>query len=1303
MFRVTVTISFPIVAVTDDMHCMGGIGRHDTDNSPYIYSTCSHSPTGNFSGEKKVDEIIVGRGNTLELLHIDPQTVKLVSVLRQPAFCVIRNLVSFRLIGSNKDYLAVGSDSGKITILEYNVEKNSLDLVHSETYGKTGCRRAVPGAYVAADPQGRALMVCALEKQKFVYIMNRDASSRLTISSPLEAHKAQAVCYAVCALDVAFDNPIFAAIEINYGDADEDPTGEAAELTEKHLVYYQLDLGLNHVVRIWSDPISRTSNLLLHVPGGGLGPSGVLVCGNNWVAYKHQGHVEVRAPLPRRAGLPSNCGTLITSGALHRQKTMFFFLLQSEYGDLYKVTLDLDDSKKQVQGLRVEVFDTIPPSTVLAITKLGCLFSASEFSNHGLYQFGALGGGEDAVFSSAVEDPELGDDSHSAATVAPVFNPQSTLTNIIPVDEVESLAPLTDLLVGDLANELTPQLYATCGEGPRSSLRILRHGIAVSEMALSELPGRPGAVWALKDRIEDETVKLIVVSFSNATLVLSVGETVEEVTDSGFLVTVPTLECTLLANNHTLQIHGGGLRILAPGQPAKEWRAPGRKVVEKACTNERQAVIALAGGELVFFAVDDLGSGLQEVGTVELGAEVSCLELGAVPPGRVGSPFLAVGDWTGTVKILSLNREGKLFSQLSMISAPASPESLRLVEMPAEGSRGVVGGEGNVSGGVTSTELYLFVGLSNGVMQRVSVDPSSGTLSDTHNRFCGAAPVKLFPLPVGSSNGVLALSSRSWLGYSHAGKYTVAPLSYDPLGYACAFPTEHSPEGIVGIADSTLRIIAPEKLGEALNQQAVPLRYTPRQMAQLPGDLARLVIVEANNRCFNEQERAAINRGTPQESVESEVMMMSEMNGDVQPPPPPPPPSGSGGGGDDEDMDVEMDVDDDAVPAPPPPPPQPEEDGEGGDEGEQDVAVPLIGPIPSIEGKWASCVRLVSPGAAKSIECLELDRNEAALSVAVVMFHSRGGEAFVTVGTAQGLTFHPRKATACYVHVYRVLENSLVLLHKTQVPDVPLALCEFNGRLLVGAGPTLRLYDLGKKKLLRKCESRPLPTNICSISSIRDRIVVGDMAESLHFIKYRRAENELVVFADDPLPRITTKSLMLDYDTAVGGDKFGNLFVLRVGKDATDNVDNPTGNRVLWDIGILSGASSKLDTLATFYVGSAITSVSKARLVPGGAEAIVYTTVTGGIGALLPFASREDVDFFTHLEMHMRQEMQTICRREHQAYRSYYLPVRAVVDGDLCELFPQLGADVQQRIAEGLDRTPSEVVKKIDDTRNRLL
>lgn len=33
--------------------------------------------------------------------------------------------------------------------------------------------------------------------------------------------------------------------------------------------------------------------------------------------------------------------------------------------------------------------------------------------------------------------------------------------------------------IADLANEDTPQLYAACGRGPRSSMRVLRHGLEV--------------------------------------------------------------------------------------------------------------------------------------------------------------------------------------------------------------------------------------------------------------------------------------------------------------------------------------------------------------------------------------------------------------------------------------------------------------------------------------------------------------------------------------------------------------------------------------------------------------------------------------------------------------------------------------------------------------------------------------------------------------------------------------------------------------------------------------------------------
>ena len=117
------------------------------------------------------------------------------------------------------------------------------------------------------DPEFFSLFyVCilgAIEKQKFVYIMNRDASARLTISSPLEAHKGHNIVFHTVGVDVGFENPMFACLELDYEEADSDHTGEAAQTAQQTLTFYELDLGLNHVVRKYSEPLEEFSNFLI--------------------------------------------------------------------------------------------------------------------------------------------------------------------------------------------------------------------------------------------------------------------------------------------------------------------------------------------------------------------------------------------------------------------------------------------------------------------------------------------------------------------------------------------------------------------------------------------------------------------------------------------------------------------------------------------------------------------------------------------------------------------------------------------------------------------------------------------------------------------------------------------------------------------------------------------------------------------------------------------------------------------------------------------------------------------------------
>ncbi|ESO03752.1 hypothetical protein HELRODRAFT_100012 [Helobdella robusta] len=1208
----------------------------------------THVIHGNFSGTKQ-QEIVVSRGKVLEILKPDPNTGKVYTLLSEEVFGVIRSLVPFRLTGGSKDFIVVGSDSGRIVILEYIPSKNSFEKIHQETYGKSGCRRIVPGQYLAVDPKGRAIMIGAIEKQKLVYILNRDAQARLTISSPLEAHKTNTFVYSIVGVDVGFENPTFACLEIDYEEADSDPTGEAVMKTLQLLTYYELDLGLNHVVRKYSVNLEEHANLLIAVPGGNEGPSGVLVCSENYITYKNFGdQPDIRCPIPRRRNDLDDPerGMIFVCSATHRTKTMFFFLVQTEQGDIFKITLETDEDL--VTEIRLKYFDTVPVASGMCVLKTGFLFVASEFGNHNLYQIAHLGDDDDEPEFSSAMPLEEGDT---------FFFAPRPLKNLVMVDELNSLSPIMGCQITDLGNEDTPQLYTLCGRGPRSSLRVLRHGLEVSEMAVSELPGNPNAVWTVKKRTEDEYDSYIIVSFVNATLVLSIGETVEEVTDSGFLGTTPTLSCSQLGDDALVQIYPEGIRHIRSDKRVNEWKTPGKKSILKCAVNQRQVVIALSGGELVYFEMDPSGQLNEYTERKEMSSEVICMSLARVPPNEQRSRFLAVGLSDNTVRIISLDPSDCL-SPLSMQALPATPESLCIVELGGSKVGGGSTAEADADGKTSSLSsgLFLNIGLQNGVLLRTVLDSVTGDLSDTRTRYLGSRSVKLFKVMMQGTESILAMSSRTWLSYTFQNRFHLTPLSYETLEHASGFASEQCPEGIVAISGNTLRILALEKLGVVFNQSITPLQFTPRKLVIHPSS-KNIIIIETDHNAYTEETKDARKKQMAREMIEA-------------------------AGEDEQQLACEM----------------------AHAFLEENLPEDIFGGAKAGAGMWASVIRIVNPANQRTLFKLALEQNEAAFSIALVKFAVRPDEDFLLVGVVRDLVLNPRSVGSGSVHVYKIISGGekLELLHKTPVDEVPGAIMGFKGKVLIGVGRFLRLYELGKKKLLRKCENKHIPNFIINIQAMGFRIVVSDIQESFHFVKYKRRENQLVIFADDIIPRWLTCACLLDYNTIAGSDKFGNVSVVRLPNETSDDVDeDPTGNKALWDRGLLSGASQKADTLVNFHIGEMVTSLQKTTLIPGGSEALVYTTLSGSIGMLVPFTSHEDHDFFQHLEMHMRSEMVALIGREHLAYRSYFYPVRNVIDGDLCELYNSLSTTKQKTIAEDLDRNPNEVSKKLEDIRTR--
>lgn len=633
-------------------------------------------------------------------------------------------------------------------------------------------------------------------------------------------------------------------------------------------------------------------------------------------------------------------------------------------------------------------------------------------------------------------------------------------------------------------------------------------------------------------------------------------------------------------------------------------------------------------------------------------ADVVCMALASIKPGDLHTSFLAVGLADNTVRIISLQRQDCLEPR-SMQALPSPAESLCIVEMGIGETE--EDEDGIMRRGPGQGSLYLNIGLQNGVLLRTVLDNTSGDLTDTRTRYLGSRAVKLFRIKIQGNEAVLAMSSRTWLSYYYQNRFHLTPLSYETLEYASGFSSEQCSEGIVAISTNTLRILALEKLGAVFNQISFPLEYTPKRFV-VHNESSRLIICETDHNAYTEATKTLRKRQMAEEMIEAAGENEQELAQEL--------------------ADAFIN---EVLP-------------------EDTFSAPKAG-----YGMWASQIRIMDPVTGHTLFKVPLEQNEAIMSMCLVKFMA-DGKNYLACGVVKDMQLNPKQIGCGYIDLYRVDNQcaTLNLIHRTEVEDIPGAIAAFQGRLLVGVGKILRVYDLGKKKLLRKCENKHIPNQIVNIQTRGQRVFVSDVQESVYCVRYKRNENQLIIFADDTFPRWITTTTMLDYDTIATADKFGNLAILRLAHSVNDDVDeDPTGVKALWDRGLLNGASQKAENIITFHIGEIAMSLQRATLIPGGPELLIYTTISGTIGALVPFTSREDFDFFQHLEMHMRNENPPLCGRDHLSYRCYYYPVKNVIDGDLCEQFTSLEPAKQKSIASDLSRTTTEVAKKLEDIRTR--
>lgn len=749
-------------------------------HSTLVDSSPKTAICGRFSGKAQQIITLSSSGNALYLYSHDPDSGSVTLVHKHHTFAQVRQIKPFRLPGLKKDYILASSDSGVISVLEYT--QNKFVSLHKEAYGRSGIRRVVPGEYLAVDPKGRACLLASVEKSKLVYVLNRQGSD-ITISSPLEAHT-QCVTYMCVALDVGYDNPVFAAVEVVEG--------------TKRLVLYELDLGLNHVIRKAPVDVPQSVSHLASVPGGSEGPGGVLVFSTNAIVHHVDGKSS-KIALPR-----STYDNTVVVSALHQSRDLFFYLVQNTRGDLFKVSYA--DSVWSVM-----FFGTIQVCTSLTILKSAHIIALSEQGDSHVYFF-----------------ESLGDDEDVSNTYEPCPSPYLAQTQVL-----FQRKPVFDAVVEDSG-------VLSITSASSNGLKSISSALTPSIIVASPLPEPPSKLWTIG---VDGSDKYIVLSYANATLVLEIGDSVVETSSSGLILDRPTIHCGSVGDS-IVQIHSLGLRVVH-GETNTAWNTPqGRRVV-CASSSSHQVVLAL-DDRLVYFE-DAPGAELSAYeGSYELPSPPTAVSVAPVPKGRVRSPFVAVASEDETVRIVSVDPEA-MFETVAVQGLMAAATSIALLPV------------GNVlylhmglaNGVYVRAELDP---LSGEIVGSWSKFVGLGRLAVVPVTCGGSESILVASRAVKTCLGHVSTLPESYVstGGNSAPFFQLDAISGEPLDLAHSFQTQDCPHGVIGVAGSTLKIFTVETAAR-WTQGEVSIPGTSKRLIQhenktlvVSQDPHRLVSVESD-------------------------------------------------------------------------------------------------------------------------------------------------------------------------------------------------------------------------------------------------------------------------------------------------------------------------------------------------------------------------------------------------------------------------------------------------------------------------
>ena len=921
-----------------------------------------------------------------------------------------------------------------------------------------------------------------------------------------------------------------------------------------------------------------------------------------------------------------------------KDKDEYNIICQSQYGDIYHILCKINQKPFDIYGIFINlIFKCSPGSTMSIIDNY--LFLGKEAYDSEIYLI--------------TENKIINKDEKQS---------ESQQIQLKKEMNINSLNSLIDFKYGNYDTSGLQKFFALTGNKDESYLKSLNIKTIynISPLSNNKIPAQPINIWVIKKNYEDDFDSFVVFSFVNKTLVYEIEQidkTLKELKNNFFETKLPSLHVSIIKDNSFLQVLPNG--ILHIKTEKKTTFLKSSSTINCASATNNQLVVGLENKELLYFEFDIT---LNKPDIKVIGKKISLVEFCPIDEGIFKSKYIAICIDDSTINILSLEKD-KLFFMASTIKIPDNVSSMKIIQNDKHYSH----------------SFMAFVGLTNGVLVMINFSRAPGNTqfqTQIQTKFIGEDELKLYKLNLdGNSlnnniNNLLYYDSimicdnkNSFLCRLNEKQdnyvdYNIKKINFkEGINFGCNCIVKNKETKI----NENISLIAHKKniiLGKIQHDNISPINilkllYNPR--AIIPTLNNNFIIIEAFREILENDE------------------------------------------------------------------------------------------------KWNSCLQIINikNNNYNLLNEIKFENEYITNYHLIENYYANTDKQLLIIATGENYKLYPiKKYSIAYIYLFDIYLDikknysfTINLRFKDKIQSLATALCEYQNKILCGMYKELILYEIGKEHLLKKSRSNLIKDEIISLSINGDRILVLTRRSSVYILKYNEFSALFyTIIADDFYTRYIHKVKFLDYDTIVGSDKFENFFIYRIPKDQYNNFesgrhaikDSMTGFMTNSNDSFLHAANLKLVLMNEIHLGEIITEFQTIKIKEdfdnnneeenensensansknnnnsddeideNKIKAILYGTLSGGIGMFIQFNKKEDALFFAQMELLLREYIDEPTGRNILMAKSQYVPVKNIIDFNLIYEFFNIDPSLQKKIAEELgDKPINEIKNKISEIRN---